>query len=570
MSYLQNKKGGGGGPSGSSAIISFWVIAGDTGPEHDWAWHQPDLRSLMGANDVTFPGGSYREIGIQLIAPVLRVWPPGPKDRGGSSFRDGMAPFISWGDPQAAYDRVEWKKKVLRSDYWLFGKGGTLQNFVSQYPEKAEPIKGIVPLSCIGCYGSPGQGGTLRVILQTSGKAKYTGYAWAMSSAQAVHVQTPLTEFGGGKVTGWRDTSEGLPGGGSQVGNSIKYTDVSGQECTQHPETFVMDTGVHLGNGWHHILLIYDLSGEAANGYVDAIQKAELEKAHEKVLPFQKPEGALVTVEAFGPPAFPPWPGTYGQYSGPFGDMNLAPLSDDPKVSGRPFEENGLGSGPANDGNIDSQCAAWLWVDGKPIGQAGMHHAGALGNVRYGFETLAGGRIVPVNALVALSGDPRLMMTTSQTAWEREYRTELGKFTGPAAKIAVTDEMRRFSYPLPKYELNSASLASGAFAIPAGTAWDPGGSSSSRNIACTMAEMYIWNGKWCPPEKIYDLLVKNGKPRNPRHAEEALGAASLKLHWATKWINAGRSAKEIAEESEAEKASKFSPYGEIKRSYPGP
>jgi hypothetical protein len=584
----------------NQAIISFWFkTSSNQGPEDKWNkdWFPKHIETVLGPNQMSAAGGSYYlVIPQQFIQPHLWTWPPGPEffgEAAGTTFKDNMVPFISWGDPKQSYKRVEWKIKVLRTDYWAFlpGRGSTYGEFVGQYPGEpgggdaggdggsSTPAPalapaprdsgptvtpapgsdagsppggggelGVVPPSCIGVYK-----GKLRIILQTSSRAKYRGYAWAMGKAKAVHIKTPLTPFGGGIVMGYRDFSDLSP---VYIGNAIYYDDVSGLEFNQHPETFIMDPDVYVADDqWHHILLSWDMGGGGGAGGGNGGTGGGGGGAGGS--------GTAITVEATGPDAGPPLPGTWGQYSGIDGPNALAPARymltpEGPNGTysyaqqaayGAPFEDNGLGSGPTDGAKIDSICKAWLVVDGNVMKGRDLHFAQVWDAVKQRKDAFGndlnidlgdledGNAIVPVSALIALTADPRLQLTTNQTGWERDYRTLLGGFTGPEAIIDVTDEKRRFTYDTPKYELEEVTLPRGNFSIPAGTLWDPDGKDTKWNLDCKLAELQIWTGKAQDITKssIIELFNKNGNPVPPYEAEQVLGKPNIKMHFASNW-----------------------------------
>jgi hypothetical protein len=609
MSYLKEASAdetAAASPPLSKAIISIWVKTDSKGPDDKWneGWLPESLDKLIDNNNVMFSGGNYwtgiNGAGTVLQPAHLWVWPPGPPEalglEGLRTFKDGMTPFISWGERHAKYKRVKWEKRVLRGDYWIFGRGGKANNLISQYPAPVGAEEGVVPPSCIGVHR---QTGKLRIILQTKSHATYRGYAYTMSKAKCVFIQTPLLPVGGfGNAQGYKDFANGNPLEGAFVGNAIWYDDVSSLEFGQHPETFIMDTDDMIADGqWHHIVLAWDFSGggsgsSGGNGGSQEVLTGEAATA-------PAPDGSLVTVEGQGEKACAPLPGTYGQYSGADGDIALAPLryvAGGPQGPdgtytceqltgyGAPFEDNGTGTGPCTRGRIVSTCKAWLYVDGKKKTGRELHHAGVWSMVKNrqnaqvgeALSALEGSdTIVPVNALVALTGDPRLQIVTSQTAWERHYRTLFGAFLGPRAIIDVTDEPRRFSYAAPKYALNDAVIPRAKFTIPAGEVWND----LKWNLNVKIAELFIWTEKGEDPGPYLDMFIKDGEP--PPLGEEwenRLGRPNVKLHFSSNWRkgkNTGSDGYRITGDGEEKTEEiivegQYSPTGRIDRWMPDP
>jgi hypothetical protein len=573
MGYLLQKEASLGGMS--SAIISFWVKCSAHGDEEsiDSDWVPPAISQILGANQVAFGGSSYRmEItGFGTIYNPAHIWCypfPGPDEFSGpTSWKDGLVPFLTFGDPDQPFNRVEWKLKKLNT-IWLFGKGGAPQDLMSQYPEKVEePEKGIVPPSCIGAHN-----GNLRVILQTSSKAKYTGCAWAQDSSQTIHISSPIScqdilhnPHPCSEPEGYVDFSDkyGTVKPNQFTGYNFKYNDVSGLECTQHPEAFIMDGPRIADGGWHHVVISFDLTGKAAAGGQDAfIEYEEYTDAKGEVQERAKPRKeesqdvkdakCEIKAESTGPDGDPPLPGTWGQYSGADGEYALAParyIINDPgypsNVSyagkaayGAPFEEVGK-YGPATGGTIKSSCRGWMVVDGQSYNKGSLNHKQAYNDCkdRTHFDDNA---MAPPNAFLIPGAEIRTDMTTNKTGWERDYRTLLGGFNGPAAKIDSTDEPRRYDYVRPSYELTSASIPIGSkpFAIPGGpkSLWGK----HNRNYSVTMAELHIWTGKWLDLDKSdrMELLLKDGrKPGSIGKMDKHLGKPNVRLHWSTHWIN---------------------------------
>jgi hypothetical protein len=247
--------------------------------------------------------------------------------------------------------------------------------------------------------------------------------------------------------------------------------------------------------------------------------------------------------------------------------------------------------GPCVRGRIVSSLKAWLYVDGKkktgkelhfaPVWNMVKNRIGSSGEeqphpLNIDLSALEGtDKVVPVNALVALTGDPRLQIVTSQTAWEREYRTFLGKFLGPKAIIDVTDEPRRFSYATPKYALNDCVIPRAKFTIPAGEVWND----LKWNLNVKIAELFIWTERGEDPGGFMDLLVKNGEPVPPgEELVERLGKPNVKLHYSSNWrkgwntgsdgIRETGQGKDTVEEVNVE--GMYSPTGKIARYMPDP
>ena len=274
----------------------------------------------------------------------------------------------------------------------------------------------------------------------------------------------------------------------------------------------------------HHILLSWDLTGgEDGTGAT-----GELIPPGEKA-PKDKP--GLITAKATGPDGPPCYPGPFGQYSGPRGDgPGVISLDGD----GAPIEDCGK-HGYRTGGKIESTCRAWLYVDGKQITGGGLHNDAYKG--KYLDLNTA---IVPPNAFQVAEAEIRNNMTTSLTKWERNYRTMLGGFVGPQAKIMETDEPRRLDYDYPSYEFKPGGLAGGKFFIPTGDKL------LSRNPNVAMAELQIWTGKSLDAGDYLDLFIgKGGKPAlRVKKIDDTIGAPSTRLHWATSWIKGGNTGTE--------------------------
>lgn len=549
----------------TTCIISFWVKCSETGAEEkiDSGLLPPSIDRVVAANQVAFDGGSYysgfNRFGASYHAAHIWCYPfPGPDSDGPTSWKDEIVPFLTLGDPELKFHHTNWNLKTLNT-IWLFGKGGVPQELVAQYPEKGEEIEGIVPPSCVGI-----RQGELRVILQTSSRAKYTACAWAQSKSQTIHISTPiscqnvnLNPHPCSEPEGWVDFSTKQPVQPNQfTGYNFSYTDVSGLECMQHPEAFIMDSGVHIADGnWHHVLISVDLSGKAAAGGQDSY----IDFDHNDK-PIKPPEPSEDVINAKGEIKAeststedgkqPPLPGTWGQYSGIDGEYALAPLRcvlspEGPNGTytyeqlacyGKPFEDVGQ-YGYADGGTITSTCWGWLAIDDISLSGASLNHHEAYNNCKFldGFDAHA---MAPPNAFLIPGAEIRAGMTTNMTGWERDYRTLLGGFNGPAAKIQVTTEKRRLDYPRPSYEFNGGSISVGhkPFAIPGGPEdlWG-----RERNYDVILADLQIWTGKWIDlnQESRRRLFVtEDGEPAPIARADKHLGKPSVRLHWATNWI----------------------------------
>lgn len=604
----------------SSGIISFWVKcdAGGAGESIDSNWMPVDITKQLGSNQVSFPGASYyRQAPSQFTVPHIWCYPfPGP-DGDPTSFKDGLVPFLTFGDPNLPFERIEWKLKKLNT-IWVFGKGGVPQELMSQYPEKVgEPVKGLVPPSCVGAFND-----MLRVILQTSSRGQYKGCAWAQASSQETHMMTPIScqdllhnTHPCSEPEAWVDMSAKIPTKPNQAtGFNFKYQDVSMLECAQHPEAFIMDVPVSVGDGgWHHVLISFDLSGKAAAGGQDGYIEydtvitgvnAETGEPITKEVPRPREEESdavqnakcEIKAEATGPDGDPPLPGPWGQYSGANGEYALAPFGyiiNDPgypfNVSyaskaayGRPFEEVGK-YGPASGGKITSTCRGWVAVDDETYDKGALNHRDAYNQCKSlsGFDSHA---MAPPNAFLIPGAEIRGDMTTNMTLWERDYRTMLGAFNGPAVKMPDTDEMRRLDYVRPSYTFSSGSIAgSGPFAIPGGPQrlWGR----HDRNYNVIMAELQIWSGKHIDLEdetRRRLFITDSGNPAPISRADKHLGQPNVRLHWSTHWIHgintgssgdrktgagAGTDPKKVEEKDPRKK---LVPSGDIERYTPDP
>lgn len=572
MSFLQQDSGG---PSGSKAIISFWVRVGHAGgASQEWPdkYDPPELR--LARDEIMVAGGAYYPMALVFRPPHIKTYP----SEGGHTWADGMVPFLTWGDPNQLFEEPKWKKKELDPDYYYFGPGGGHKKIVSMYPdeeaenkerekvddkgEKIKPgVKGIIPPSMIGC-----RNGGLRIVLQTSGKAKYTGFSWGQSKAQPVKVLTPIgppVQFPPApglpdNVYAWANFAEGEgwinPGLKNPTfrGEALSYTDISHHDCARHPEAFIMDTGAGIADGgWHHILLSFDLTGgpegKGATGSLplgsevpDKWDKDGKPTSYKRNPPEPPPkdEPGEIVVESTGPDGKEPYPGPYGQWPGPRGENALAAGYEWPE----PREDVGK-YGYATGGEFKSTCRAWLMVDGIEYKGRALNHRAAYKAI----EGVDDNTIAPPNAFLAYNEEIRHEMVTSLTQWERFYRTALGAFLGPSAKLEDTKEKRRLDYERPKYEFKPGGLSSGPFAIPAGDLLP------DRNYNISMAELHIWTGKSVDVSRpdIYDLFVKSGKPASIRKMDIALGSPSFRLHWATNWIH-GRVNGQIKDEKTGE------------------
>jgi len=593
MSYLEMESAP--LPDLTSAVISLWFRAGSGGPGDSFpdSWQPEHLDSILGTNETAYGGASYWPTGIaQIVSPIVFTYPFGA----GTTFKDGVAPLICFGDPAIPYDRVEWQKRSIGAPIWQFGKGNVPQTLVAQYPVVVSADIGIVPPSYIGV-----RGGKLRIVLQTRNKARYTGCAWAQSNSETVTVMTPLVgdvrlhpALAPGVPSGWRDFGADY---GQYRGYNFWYDDVSRLECAQHPEAFVMDVDVFVGdNKWHHLLLSFDLGGGdpldptplQPGGGGDATDTGggdgggggdDTGGGGGDDAPLSL--GGMVNASATGPAGYPPHPGTYGQYSGSNGEYALNPISNDPRISGAPFEDCGV-YGYADGGTITSACRAWVAVDGKNIKGKSLNHAGAWNElVQKGgqalLDTLDPNAILPPNAFLIPFAEIRSSMTTSKTAWEREYRTILGKFTGPACRISVTSEPRRLDYARPSYEFTPGPLPVGGqpIAIPAGKMFGE----DKWNTHVYTAELQIWANKTIDTSvksNIELFITDEGEAEvNFRKVEAVLGKPEIRLHGSGNWKK-GRNTGSTGyttddnDKRSPNEAGQFDPVDKIIRHYPDP
>jgi hypothetical protein len=488
-----------------------------------------------------------------------------------------------------------------------------------------------VPPSCIGIYK-----GKLRVILQTNGHAKYKGCAWAQSKSETIHISTPIScqnvltnPHPCSEPEGWVDFSAKQSIQPNQfTGYNFWYDDVSDVECGQHPETFIMDSDVQVADGkWHHVILSFDFTGAAAapkdgppglppggngggtgnggpppvrdtggtgNGGAPGDGGVPLTGTTDPT----GGEGGMIKASATGPDGErPPLPGTWGQYSGIDGEYALAPLHCLPDnvgpdgytyeqlaCYGAPFETNGEHQ-PADGGKLESKCRAWLAIDDVSLKKDKLHHKDAwqemldrLAKLKNGDAVLSGlddHAIVPVNALLIPGAEIRGDMATNNTKWERNYRTILGSFNGPAARIDPTSEPRQQDYERPSYEFKPDPLpVSGKpFAIPAGKSW---GEKPDRNYDIKMAELFIWTGQSLDLDKddnrhmfidVADEKTGLLGPVGPKKAIDKLGKPNLMLHWATNWLagnNTGTTGvKETGDGSGTDKKTEKVPEGQF-------
>jgi hypothetical protein len=567
-------------PDLTSAIISVWVkcsgklVKDEEKIKHPWneAWFPEDMRKTAGKKEIFYPGLSYywtiTHDGTMNGPPHLWPRPPGGDTLLGhalveNGYLDDFVPFITFGDPNLSYDRVEWKKKTLRTDMYILQLGGrgVATDVICQFPESVGAEQGIVPPSMIGVHK-----GKLRIILQTKDKADLKGYAWAVAKSDRIRVQTPYVGLPPDPRQAWAyvDVLNLYPRLTSIFsGQNFFYEDVSVQYACQHPETFVMDTDVDIADGkWHHILLSFDLNG-------------------------------TVNTEATGPAGLAPWPGPFGQYSGPNGDrdVNRLPFPE----SGAPNEDTGE-FGVADGGTISSTCKAWLAVDDKLITGRNLNHSGAWDELKgkkgetgqtgeallLGLEAENPNAILPPNAFLAPFGECREGLTTSLTRWERFYRTHLGGWTGPAAIIEESEEMRRYDHPRPKYQFSPSALPvkGHPIGIPAGEHF------IDHNGHIYMAELQIWANKTLDvtEEENRRLFIKKDKddnliPVGPRISNEKLGRPEIRLRGTGNWkhgYNTGtigvRLVAEGTPEQKKEKINEgqFEPEGQIDRHRPDP
>lgn len=627
----------------SSGIISLWVKCSVSQGEKETIskdWLPKPITELLGEKGkVAFPGASYamemNGYGNIIMPPHIWCYPfPGPAGFIGTSseptsWKDGIVPLITFGDPKQKYDRIEWKLKELLG-IWIFGNGGVPQMLTSQYPEEKGKEEGIVPPSCIGV-----KDGKLRVILQTNVKGKYKGCAWAQSKSKEQRIMRPISCQHAGdhpcsEPEGWEDPATEIPIEPNQMmGWNIFYEDVSMLECAQHPEAFIMDSDVMIADGkWHHVLLSFDLKGDApdALSFGSKVPQnggaATPKAAGVGVTPFEdvpppvvadkvRPEPArnegggasVIYVEATGPENDrPALPGPWGQYSGRDGEYALAPFGclldcqgsgrectyAELACYGRPFETVGK-YGKADGGKITCKSRGWLAIDDKSLTGKQLNHKDAWAAC----EAAPGGKaaldsmdkhaIMPPNAFLIPGTEIRYeQMTTNGTAWEREYRTVLGGYNGPAAKMPEGGEPRQLDYVRPSYEFGGGSIPikGHAIAIPGGPndLWG-----KDRNYSVILADLQIWPG--CKldldlQENRRFFIDECGEPVSPGVAAEKIGKPIIMLHWATNWLkgkNTGTSGYKATgagagtdpKNFENEKA-QFTKTGNVSRSLPDP
>ena len=644
MSFLQLKEL----PEMKSAVISFWVKVGEL-PKADqlkdpWKveWMPPEINRMEDKKGVAYLGSSYYMAFPQFNQPVLKCWPPGDafsRDQAASlgTFKDGVVPFITFGDPNLSYNRIKWVIKDIGKKWEMLPGPGMIgiHKVYATQPEGmqagtppaagAPPTPGAPPPAAppppppiVGGGGSSGGGGAsggwraareagggaegggggggaapvgdapagggggavaepivppsfiglcnnrLRIHLQTAGRADYTGYAFAQTKIEDVHIMTPLggvTARYGAPVTGWKDFSEDHA---MFLGASIFYDDVSKQECTQHPEAFIMEPDVGVNDGkWHHIALSFELSGTVAS-------------------------------EGTGTTKIKPHPGPVGQFN----------ENEEFAIYGGAPNEN-CGDNPAcESGTMTSSCKAWLMIDGKPYDGKNLHMEEAWRGLerRKGYvlkgthsssqlyaaediwhvdpsekengkdilEKLEKNSIFPPNAFLAPCNDPRLDFITSRTEWERFYRTILGAYTGPPCKIVEGNEStRRFSYPLPKYQFQVEGIPPGPLGIPAGPGW------AERNANIMMADLQIWVGKSHDVSSDPSMFIdKDGKPAGLKKLRDALGKPDVCLHRSSNWIR-GYNTGSLGVSGEGDQRTKneggqFEVTGKIDRYLPDP
>jgi hypothetical protein len=324
------------------------------------------------------------------------------------------------------------------------------------------------------------------------------------------------------------------------------------QECGQHPETFIMDTGVRVNDGkWHHVVVCFSFSGEAATaptntgGGTGATAPPAPGTSPPPQSGNSSASGAIFS-QATGPAGTPPYPGTYGQYSGPKGEFEFGGLTN----PGAPYEEVGK-YGPADGGEIKSACRAWIAIDGKTLKGKALNHSGAW-NTLLGknggqklIDALHPHAILPPNAFLAPMAEVRSQMMTSGTQWERDYRTLLGGATGPAAIIGVTHEKRQQDYDRPVYDYTPTALPTFGMpiSIPAGVGFGSpkDGSATDWNEETEMAELQIWANKTIDldvPKNILLFITKDGEPEvNFKAVEKVLGKPEIRLHGSGNWKN---------------------------------
>jgi len=618
MSFLEMKKAP--LPDMTSGIISFWVKCQGGGKPDPWKpeWTPPKIETELKPNQqLALSGGSYWEIltvsGGQFGQPHLFPYPPGPyasqsvfQAEPPATFKNNFLPFITFGDPELPYKRVEWKLREIESKLFHFGPPRVgFWSLHSQFPEMAggDGEKGIVPPSMIGLYTGAfkGEGDAvgeysercLRIILQTKNYAQVKGYAWAQSKAAQVPVLTPIGDPKFGlpldparflpNVHAWVDfyiaetlTGEPRP---DYRGEAIWYEDVSMLEFGQHPEAFVMDTGIDVGDGeWHHVLISFDLSGGAASSPSSSGGGSGGSNLGSPPTDGSSGSTGAVNAEALGPAGRAPLPGPYGQYSG-WGPAD---------VTAPPREDVGK-YGYAEDGKIDSKCRAWVAIDGKNLTGKRLNHSWAWRHCerttsksgktgKAVLATLDKNAILPPNAFWAPLREIRECMVTSLTRWERFYRTHLGGVTGPAAIISPSNEPRRLDYNRPNYEFTPGPLpvAGMPIGIPV--------SNTIKNMGevVFMAELQIWANKSLDTSKMDNVrlfLTEKGEPEvSYKKVERVLGKPEIRLHGTENWKSGKNTGSTGARtvgsggmrKKEMIAAGQFEPDGTIKRHLPDP
>jgi hypothetical protein len=587
LSYLYQSKSA--VSSVNQCIISFWVRVQERADDDEFDFKPPPpISQMLGTNQVAFAGSSYQKApgpfgGGQFTQPHIWCYPfPGPESNDPhsypASYKDGVVPFLTFGDPNIEFNRVEWKLRQLNT-VWVYGNGGVPQALMSMYPEASKAlddkgdatgkIKGIVPPSYVGLNRK----GELRVCLQTNSKATYTGCAWAQKSSKTSHIMTPIScqnvlvnPHPCSEPEGWVDMSTKQSIQPNQfTGFNFEYEDVSSLECNQHPETFIMDSGVMISdNNWHHILISIDLSGVAAVGGHDSYH--DLDSNGKPIENPPPPSGAKgeIKAEALGIDGNrPALPGPWGQYSGINGEYALAPfgcLPDNPGPDGYTYEQLACYGAPfenmgkysyADDpgspgGTITSTCRAWLAIDGVTYNKEALNHDVTYkqcrdrrkdGSLLKEFDNQA---IAPVNAFLIPGAEIRKDMRTNMTHWEREYRTILGKFNGPACKMPNLGEMRQLDYVRPKYEFSGASISLGGkpFAIPGGPQelWGK----HDRNYTVELADLHFYSGKFLDLTDSSRInLFRDpdlGRPQGIMMMDKHMnGKPVVRLHWASHW-----------------------------------
>lgn len=597
----------------SSGIISLWFkcsvgTGADEPIDKDWI-PKPISEVLPQKGAVAMPGASYQMemngFGTIILPSHIWCFPfPGPdilgKPMGPDSYKDGIVPLITFGDPKQKFDRVEWKLKELLG-IWIFGNGGAPQKLTSQYPESKGSVEGIVPPSCIGI-----KDGQLRVILQTNAKAKYKGCAWAQSKSQEQRIMRPYScqdiihnTHPCSEPEGWEDpATDGLTIIPNQfTGWNIFYEDVSNLECAQHPEAYIMDSGVSVADGsWHHVLLSWDFKGDAPDarsfgakaaasggtgGSAPTAQAASVAALAEGdggtggggVPPPTMPDAgrpvpattelsgdAVVTAEATAKEGKerPPLPGAWGQFSGVDGEYALAPLHcigpqclaggectyEELACYGRPFETVGKYA-KADGGKFTCKSRGWLAIDDKSLSGKALNHKKAWAFCEAapgGKDALAGldpHAIMPPNAFLIPGAELRYeLMTTNGTHWERDYRTLLGGFNGPAAKMPEGGEPRQLDYVRPSYEFSGGVIPCKGHAIAV-----PGGPEDlwgkDRNYQVILAELMIWPGRKLDLDDQSNrrlFIDECGEPQSPGVASAEIGRPIIMLHWASNWL----------------------------------